>query len=151
MLTPRGKWGQKGIFGKKQQHLLQGKRKQRNKLEGQELAARNLPCNTHNMSTRPCKELTLEAIKKMLSFSRGSKPNQNMKPARPSCKTIIFLVRRDWGCSYTYPEMIYLQINYIAIIKHIDLTKMFIHNITRAMLVKLNLNDPLAFKMPFES
>lgn len=151
MPTPQGKWGEKGIFGKKQQHLLKGKRKQRNKLKGQELAARNLSCNIYNMSTRACKELTLEAIRKMWSLSRGSKPKQNVKPARPSCETIIFLVRRDWGSSCTYPEMIYLQLNYIAVIKHIDLTEMFIHNITRAMLVELNLNDPLAFKMPLGS
>lgn len=47
--------------------------------------------------------------------------------------------------------MIYLQINYTAIIEHTALTEIFSHNITHAMLVELNVNDPFAFKVPFGS
>lgn len=32
-----------------------------------------------------------------------------------------------------------------------DLTEIFSHNITHAMLVELNLNDPFAFKVPLGS
>lgn len=47
--------------------------------------------------------------------------------------------------------MIYLQINYTAIIEHIALTETFSHSITHARLVELNLNDPFAFKAPLGS
>lgn len=43
--------------------------------------------------------------------------------------------------------MIYLQINYTALIEHRDVTESFSHNITHAMLVELNLNDPFEFKV----